>query len=93
MKQWCAPFERVTECLCFATVEGETFMALNTVQEIERAISALEPRQLEELYSWLDKHAPQPIDTRLESDLSAGRLDDAITRALDDEKNGRVQPL
>jgi hypothetical protein len=27
------------------------------------------------------------------SDLAAGRLDRAIQRALDDEKNGRVQPL
>lgn len=68
-------------------------MALNTVQEIERAIAALEPRQLQELYSWLDHHAPQPIDMRLEADLSAGRLDSAIGRALEDEKNGRVQPL
>jgi len=68
-------------------------MALKTLQEIEHAISALEPRQLEELYSWLDQHAPQPIDTYLQSDLRAGRLDNAIARALDDEKNGRVQPL
>ncbi|MBL8175426.1 MAG: hypothetical protein JNK48_12200 [Bryobacterales bacterium] len=68
-------------------------MALITVQEIERAIAALEPRQLQELYSWIDLHAPQPIDTRLEADLSAGRLDSAISRALKDERNGRVQPL
>ena len=68
-------------------------MELNTVQEIERAIEALDPRQLQELYSWLDQHAPQPIDTRLQADVSAGRLDSAISRALEDEKNGRVQPL
>ena len=68
-------------------------MALNTVQEIERAIAALDPRQLQELYSWLDQHAPQPIDTRLEADLSAGRLDNAILRALESEKKGHVQPL
>lgn len=68
-------------------------MALNTVQEIERAIAALDPRQLQELYSWIDQHAPQPIDTRLEVDLSTGRLDSAISRALQDEKAGRVQPL
>ena len=68
-------------------------MALNTIREIERAIAALDPRQLQELYSWLDQHAPQPIDTRLEADLSAGRFDSAIGRALEDEKNGRVQPL
>ena len=66
---------------------------MNTVQEIERAIQALRPRELEELYSWLDQHCPQPIDARIQSDLAAGHLDKAINRALDDEKNGRVQPL
>jgi hypothetical protein len=66
---------------------------MNTVQEIERAIQALTPRELEELYSWLDHHCAQPIDARIQSDLATGRLDKAINRALDDEKNGRVQPL
>ena len=32
-------------------------------------------------------------DTRIQSDLAVGRLDSAIQRALDDEKNGRVRPL
>ncbi len=68
-------------------------MELKTIQEIERAIEALTPQELEELYSWLDRNCPQPIDTRLQSDLTAGRLDKAIHRALDDEKNGRARPL
>ena len=68
-------------------------MGLNTLQEIKHAIRALKPQELEELYSWLDQNCPQPIDTRVQSDLAAGRLDKAIYRALDDEKNGRVQPL
>jgi hypothetical protein len=66
---------------------------MNTVQEIERAIEALTPRELEELYAWLDHNCPQPIDTRIQSGLAAGRLDKAISRALDDEKNGHIQPL
>ena len=68
-------------------------MGLNTVEEIERAIGALTPNELQELYSWLDQNCPDPIDTRLQSDLMAGRLDKAIHRALEDEKSGRVQPL
>jgi hypothetical protein len=71
----------------------EEAMGLNTVQEIERAIDALTPEELDQLYSWLDQRHPQPIDARVQSDLAAGRLDKAIRRALDDEKNGRVQPL
>lgn len=68
-------------------------MSLNTVQEIEQAIVALNPQQLEELYSWLDRYHPQHIDERISSDLSAGLLDKAIHRARDDEKSGRVQSL
>jgi hypothetical protein len=68
-------------------------MGLSTVQEIERAIRALKPRELEELCSWLDENWPQPLDTHVQSDLTAGRLDKAIHRALDDENNGRVRPL
>src|ERR1017187_5620951 len=32
-------------------------MSLNTIKEIERAIGALTPREIEELYVWLEQHA------------------------------------
>ena len=66
---------------------------VNSIRDIEHAIDALTPKELEELYDWLDRRHPQPIDTRIATDLAAGRLDNAIRRALDDDKNGRVQPL
>lgn len=68
-------------------------MSLNNIQEIERAIGALTPGEVEELYAWLEQHCPPPIDSRVQSDLAAGRLDAAIQRALDDEENGHTQPL
>jgi hypothetical protein len=71
----------------------EKSMSPKTLQEVERAIGALTPQEVQELYVWLEQHFPQPMDARLPSDLSAGRLDTAIQRALDDEKNGRLRPL
>lgn len=68
-------------------------MHLNTVQEIERAIDALSPQQIEELYVWLDQRHPQPIDAQLKADLDAGRIDHRIHRALADHKTGNTQPL
>jgi DNA replication protein DnaD len=68
-------------------------MHLNTVQEIERAIDALTPQQIEELYAWLDQRHPQLIDAQLKADLNAGRIDDRINRALADHKAGNTQPL
>jgi hypothetical protein len=67
-------------------------MALNNVQDIERAIETLEPKEWEELCVWLDEYQ-HPLDTRIEADVEAGRLDHAILRALSDERNGEVQPL
>ena len=54
------------------TIAVERQMSLDTVQEIERAIGALSPRELEELYAWLDLHCPQPIDAQLQADLECG---------------------
>jgi len=68
-------------------------MSRNTIQEIERAIESLTPREIEELYVWLEQHRPPPIDARVLTDLTGGGLDTAIERALDDEKSGRTQPL
>jgi len=51
-------------------------MHLRTVQEIELAIDALTPQQIEELYVWLDQRHPQPIDAHLKADLDAGRIED-----------------
>ncbi len=47
-------------------------MHLNSVQEIERAIDALTPEQIEELYAWLDRRHPQPIDAQLKPILTPG---------------------
>ena len=33
-------------------------MELKTIQDIERAIDALPPHELAELYAWLDQHRP-----------------------------------
>jgi hypothetical protein len=71
----------------------EKSMSPKTLQEVERAIGSLTPQEVQELYVWLEQHFPQAMDARLLSDLSAGSLDTAIQRALDDEKNGRLRPL
>ncbi len=61
--------------------------------KIERAIDALTPQQVEELYERLDQRHPQPIDAQLKADLDAGRIDNRINRALADHKAGNTQPL
>jgi len=66
---------------------------VNTIRDIERAIDALPPEEVEDLYDWLDHRQPRSIDARLVSDLAAGRMDTAIRRALENDQNGEVRPL
>ena len=61
-------------------------MDLNTVQQIERAIEALTPEQLDEQYL-------QPSDIQLKAAIDAGRFDERIARAVADHKVGRNEPL
>jgi len=64
---------------------------MNTVLEIERAIRALSPDELDELYTWMDQNFP--IDVQLKTDLDGGRIDDRIARALADHRSGNTLPL
>jgi hypothetical protein len=66
---------------------------VNTIRDIERAIDALPPEELDQLLDWLDRRHAQRIDARLASDLDAGRMDEAIRRALDKDRNGEARPL
>lgn len=68
-------------------------MGSSNVDEITRAIATLAPGELNELYSWLELHCPQPIDSRIGSDLANGRLDAAMRRALNHEQDGRIRSL
>ena len=61
-------------------------MDLNTVRQIERAIEALTPEQLDEQYL-------QPSDIQLKAAIDAGRFDERIARAVADHKVGRTEPL
>jgi hypothetical protein len=62
---------------------------MNTALEIERAIGALSPNEVDELYTWMDQNSP--IDVQLKTDLDAGRIDDRIARALADHRAGNTQ--
>jgi hypothetical protein len=66
----------------------------NTVKDIETAIEKLTPQECDDLRQWFEAyHRPQPIDTLLEADLEAGKIDGRIRRAVADHKAGRTQPL
>ncbi|MBV9491766.1 MAG: hypothetical protein JO069_18895 [Verrucomicrobia bacterium] len=42
-------------------------MGLNTIKDIEGAIDALTPEQLEELHQWLARHHPPPVNRTIDN--------------------------
>jgi len=68
-------------------------MSLNSIREIERAVEALTPQEIEELRVWLDQRYPLQIDARLRADLDGGRIDARINSALADYEAGNTQAL
>lgn len=45
---------------------------MNSLQDIERAIDALKPHELAELYAWLERHRPAPVETPPETVFDQG---------------------
>ena len=64
-----------------------------SVQKIEKAIAGLTPAQRDELLLWVEQHYSHPMDERLAKDLSAGRLDDRLERALSADRAGKTRAL
>jgi hypothetical protein len=73
-------------------------MELKTIQDIERAIDALPPHELAELYAWLDRHRPPQLNAGAElsvfeqglglfgSPSDAALLDDVVRLAYDERR-------
>jgi hypothetical protein len=51
------------------------------VQEIEAAIAALPPQDLEELAAWFEEFREQAWDDQIARDVRAGRFEPLIQRA------------
>ena len=79
----------------FDTVEEKEVTAMNSLQDIERAIDALNPHELAELYAWLDRHrpagTPPPQETVFEQGLGlfgspedAALLDEVVQLAYEE---------
>ena len=64
---------------------------MGKVEQIERAIKALSPDELEQL--WFADFDAVHWDRQLEADVASGRLDKLAERALAEHAAGRTTPL
>ena len=66
---------------------------MSSVQEIEAAVSKLEPEELAAFRSWFAEFDAQVWDREFEQDVAAGRLDALAEEALRDLREGRCKDL
>jgi hypothetical protein len=64
-----------------------------SVQDLESAVKQLPPEDLNTFARWFEEYLADEWDRRIESDIKAGRLDEAGRRADADFESGRCTPL
>lgn len=66
---------------------------MNTVHEIENAVSKLSREELSLFRSWFQEFDADAWDQQFEADVRAGRLDALAEEALRDLREGRCTDL
>ena len=69
------------------------WIAMPTLEDIERAVSELPPEQLARFRAWFEEFEATRFDQRIERDAKAGRLDRLAEQALSDFRAGRIREL
>ena len=63
------------------------------IEQIERAITQLPPKELAELVRWLEDYQAKVWDKQIEEDLEAGRLDKVLAEVEEEYAAGSATPL
>ncbi len=66
---------------------------MNTLHEIERAVSQLSPEDLAAFRAWFAEFDANVWDRQFEADVAAGRLDALAQKALQQKREGRCTNL
>jgi hypothetical protein len=66
---------------------------MSKVEDIEKEVAALPPRELVKFRAWFDAFDAELFDKQIARDAEAGKLDRLADRALADLKAGRVRDL
>lgn len=66
---------------------------MSTIDEIERAIEQLPAAELAKLRAWFDAFEGERLDSRIEADAAAGKLDTLAEAALAEFRRGQAREL
>ena len=66
---------------------------MSTVQEIEPAITQLEPKKIHAVADWLQEYREKLWDKQVEADAKTGKLDSLIQKAKAGYRAGNATPF
>jgi hypothetical protein len=66
---------------------------MNTIQEIEHAVSKLSPDEFARFRDWFEKFDAKAWDKQFEKDAKAGKLDQAANHAIADFREDKYKEL
>ena len=66
---------------------------METIQEIEQAVSRLQERDLARFRAWFHEFDAQIWDRQIEADVRSGKLDEIANQAIEDYKAGKCKEL
>jgi hypothetical protein len=64
-----------------------------SIQELERAVAQLPPKDLARFRAWFDEFDAQVWDRQFEADAKSGKLDRIAEQALYDYRAGKAKEL
>jgi hypothetical protein len=66
---------------------------MTTVEDIEKAVTKLTPKQLAKFRAWFDAYQARLFDEQIERDAKAGKLDKLAKEAARAHRKGRTRHL
>ncbi|HEY3638070.1 MAG TPA: hypothetical protein VGK90_07935 [Rhizomicrobium sp.] len=66
---------------------------MTILEEIERAVEQLPPEKLAEFRAWFEQFDSAVFDSKIESDIHAGKLDHYAAEALRALSEGRTKEM
>ena len=64
-----------------------------TVEDIEKAVAGLPPREFDRFRAWFDEFQAARFDQRIERDAEAGKLDGLAEEAVAEYRQGSAREL
>ena len=64
-----------------------------TIEDLEKAIEKLPPRELEKFRAWFEQFESARFDEKIERDAQSGKLDKLADRAAAEHRAGRTREI